>query len=98
MKINRIIKLGASWCQPCHVFAKTFEKVAEMEKYNGIEFKEVDIENDEDAEILVEKFGIRSVPTTLILDEEDNLIYKLIGNVSMNDFTDVLDKAINGGE
>ena len=98
MKVSKVIKCSAVWCQPCRVFAKTFEKVAEMEKYNGIEFKEVDIENDEGAEILVEKFGIRSVPTTLILDEEDNLIYKLIGNVSMNDFTDVLDKAINGTE
>jgi thiol-disulfide isomerase/thioredoxin len=98
MKIKRVLKLGAIWCQPCHVFGKTFEKVAEMEKYNGIEFKEVDIENDDDAELLVEKFGVRNVPTTLILDEEDNLIYKLIGNVSMNDFTDVLDKAINGTE
>ena len=74
MKIKRVLKLGAIWCQPCHVFGKTFEKVAEMEKYNGIEFKEVDIENDDDAELLVEKFGVRNVPTTLILDEEDNLI------------------------
>lgn len=98
MKVAKIIKCSATWCMPCRVFGKTFEKVAEMEKYNGIEFKELDIENDEDAELIVEKFGIRNVPTTLILDEEDNLIYKLIGNVSMNDFTDVLDKAINGGE
>lgn len=94
----KVWKCSTTWCMPCRVFAKTFEKVAEMEKYNGIEFKELDIENDEGAEILVEKFGVRSVPTTLILDEEDNLIYKLIGNVSMNDFTDVLDKAINGTE
>jgi thioredoxin 1 len=96
--VKKIIKCSAEWCQPCRVFGKTFEKVAEMEKYNGIEFKEVDIENGDDAEIIVEKFGIRNVPTTLILDEEDKLIYKLIGNVSMNDFTDVLDKAINGTE
>ena len=90
----KIIKCGATWCMPCRVFGKTFEKVSEMEQYKGIEFKEIDIEND-DAELLVEKFGIKSVPTTLILDDEDNLIYKLIGNVSMNDFTSVLDKAIN---
>jgi thioredoxin 1 len=96
--IKTVIKASAVWCGPCRVFAKTFEKVAEMEKYNGIEFKEMDIESDDDAELFVEKFGIKSVPTTLILDEEDNLIYKLIGNVSMNDFTDVLDKAINGTE
>ncbi len=96
--VKTVTKCSTTWCMPCRVFGQTFEKVAKMEKYNGIEFKEVDIENDDDAELFVEKFGIKSVPTTLILDEEDNLIYKLIGNVSMNDFTDVLDKAINGGE
>ena len=94
MKINRIIKLGASWCQPCHVFAKTFEKVAEMEEYKGIEFKQIDIEEDEGAELLVEKFGIRNVPTTLILGENDELIYKLSGNIPLNDFTEVINNAM----
>jgi len=96
--VKRIIKLGTSWCQPCHVFAKTFEQVSEMEQYKDIKFEQMDIEEDENAEVLVEKYSVRNVPTTLILDEEDNLIYKLIGNVSMNDFTDVLDKAVNGTE
>ena len=94
----KILKLSAKWCAPCRVFATTFEKVAEMEKYKDIEFKELDIEDDDDAEILVAKFGVKNVPTTLILDENDELVYKLIGNVSLNDFTDVIDKAINGDE
>ena len=95
MVIKRILKLGASWCQPCHVFSKTFNKVAEMEEYKGIEFKEIDIEEDEDGELLVEKFGIRNVPTTLILDENDELIYKLSGNLPLNDFTEVINDALN---
>ena len=94
----KVIKLSAQWCAPCRVFATTFEKVAEMEKYKDIEFKELDIEDDDEAEILVAKFGVKNVPTTLILDENDELVYKLIGNVSLNDFTDVIDKAINGDE
>lgn len=94
MKIQTIIKCGASWCQPCHVFSKTFNKVAEMEEYKDIKFKEIDIEEDEDGELLVEKYSIRNVPTTLILGENDELIYKLSGNISLEDFIVVLENAI----
>ena len=90
----KVIKFGASWCGPCRVFANTFKKVSEMEEYKDIEFKSVDIENDEDADVLVAKFGIRSVPTILLLDENDNVIYKLMGNTSLKDFTDVINKAL----
>ena len=94
MEVKRILKLGAQWCQPCHVFAKTFEKVAEMEEYKDIEFKQIDIEEDENADILVEKFGIRNVPTTLILGENDELIYKLSGNIPLQGFTEVINDAL----
>jgi thiol-disulfide isomerase/thioredoxin len=94
MEVKKIIKCSASWCQPCHVFAKTFEKVAEMEEYNGIKFEQIDIEEDENAELLVEKFSIRSVPTTLILGENDELIYKLSGNLPLKDFTEIINNAL----
>ena len=92
--VKKIIDCGASWCGPCRVFANTFKKVSEMEEYKDIEFKSVDIENDEDADILVAKYNIRSVPTILLLDENDEAIYKLMGNVSLKDFTDVINKAL----
>ena len=94
MEIKSILKLGASWCQPCHEFSKTFNKVAEMEEYKNIKFKEIDIEEDEDGELLVEKYSIRNVPTTLILGENDELIYKLSGNISLEDFIVILESAI----
>lgn len=92
--VKTVVKLGASWCQPCHVFAKTFEQVAEMEEYKDIEFKQMDIEEDDNAETLVQKYGIRSVPTTLILDENDELIYKLSGNLPLQSFTEVINDAL----
>lgn len=93
MAVKKIIDCSASWCGPCKVFAKTFEKVSEMEQYKDIQFESMDIEDDE---ILVEKYSIRNVPTTLIFDENDNLVYKLSGNVPLKDLTDVIDNAING--
>jgi thioredoxin-related protein len=65
-----------------------------MEDYKDIEFKEIDIEKDDDGEILAEKYQVRSVPTTILLDENDELIYKLMGNVPEKDFIDVINEAL----
>jgi len=93
-KVTQIFKFSASWCGPCRVFADTFKKVSEMDEYKGIEFKSIDIENDEDGELMVEKYQIRSVPTTVLADENGDAIYKLMGNIPLKDFLDVINKAL----
>ena len=95
MRFMKILKLSASWCAPCRVFATTFHNVEKMEEYKDITFKEVDIENDEDGELLAAKYQVRSVPTTILLDENDNLIYKVSGNISQKDFIEIINNAIN---
>lgn len=89
----KILKFSASWCGPCRVFANTFKKVSEMEKYKDIEFKSIDIEEDE-GELYVEKYNIKSVPTILLLDEDDNIIYKLSGNIPLDDFVSMINNAM----
>ena len=91
--IKKIVDAKASWCGPCRVFANTFKKVSEMEKYKDIEFKSIDIEEDE-GELYVEKYNIRSVPTILLLNENDEIIYKLSGNVPIGDLIDIIDNAM----
>ena len=91
--IKKIVDAKASWCGPCRVFANTFKKVSEMEKYKDIEFKSIDIEEDE-GELYVEKYNIRSVPTILLLDEDDNIIYKLSGNIPLDDFISMINNAM----
>lgn len=93
-KTKTVIKFSATWCGPCRVYADTFKKASEMEEYKGIEFKSIDIENDEDGEILVEKYQIRSVPTTILADENGDVIYKLMGNVPLKDLTDIINKTL----
>ena len=93
--LKKVIKFSAAWCGPCRAFAGTFKKVSEMEQYKDIEFKSIDIEADEDGELLTEKYNVRSVPTIVLLDENDEIVYKLMGNVSLKDFTEVINKANN---
>lgn len=96
--LKTVLDMKAQWCGPCRVFANTFKKVSEMEQYKDIEFKSIDIENDEDADLLVAKYQVKSIPTIILADENGDVIYKLMGNVPLKDFTDIIDKAINGGE
>lgn len=91
--VKQIIKLSATWCAPCRFYAETFHKVSENEEFKDIEFKALDIENDEEAETLVNQFGVRGVPTTLIMGEDGKLIYKISGNIKESDLIDAINEA-----
>ena len=86
--IKKVIKMSASWCAPCKVYAKAFHEVEKEEKYKGIEFEDVDVEENED---LALKYKVRAVPTTIILGENDVVLASFSGNVSKKDLEKKLD-------
>lgn len=94
-KVEKIISLHASWCAPCKMFTKTFEQVRKDEKYKDIKFESYDIEDGEKGSDITEKYMVRSVPTTILLDKEDNPIKKVIGNVPEKDFTDIINDCLS---
>ena len=84
----KVIKFGAGWCGPCRVLdssLKDFDK-CEIERYD------VD-EVDED---LLIKYGIRNVPTTIIVDENGNEQHRFIGLFKISDLENKLDELNNG--
>jgi len=91
--LKKIIKLGAQWCGPCKAFSKTFEKVQENEEYKDIEFKELDVDEDEGGE-MAEKYQVRSVPTIILLDDNDEVVTKIVGNVPENNFINIINDAL----
>ena len=74
----KIVKMSTSWCPPCRALAPIFEKVSQMEEFSNIEFVSFNVEQERD-EPLVKKFPVRSVPTVLVLDENDNMIGRTQG-------------------
>jgi len=89
--VKKVLKMSASWCMPCKVYAKTFESVKNEEKYKDITFEEIDIEENEDLAI---KYGIRGVPTTVVLDENDKVLTKFSGNVSKAELEGNIDEVL----
>lgn len=77
--VKKVIKLSASWCSPCKAYAKTFEEVSRNEEFKDISFEEIDIEENDN---IAEKYKVRSVPTTVILDESENVLNIINGNIS----------------
>ena len=64
----KLIKFSLPNCQPCKVLAEQMEK-------EGI--KSTDISLFEDTEELGMKFGIRNVPTVVVLDEQDGIMQEV---------------------
>lgn len=92
MGLTKVLKFSATWCGPCKKYKPIFEKVAKDEKYSNIIFEELDVETCD--ENLVEKYSIRGVPSTILLDENNEVLKKLIGSVSEQDLVSVLDGEI----
>jgi thioredoxin 1 len=64
----RVLKFSASWCNPCKNLQKSLQENEDVLKY-----KVEDIDIDESLEE-TKKYGIRAVPTIVLLDDDNNEI------------------------
>ena len=72
---KRIIYVSADWCGPCKAFKPVLQKVtAEL----GIPVEYVNADTNFE---IVEKYGIRSVPTTICL-VDNTMVFKYSGAMS----------------
>ena len=69
----KILKFYASWCQPCKALTQFLEASKDLIPYP---IEEIDIEKDMDSAI---KYGVRSVPTMVFLDDNNEVIRKQVG-------------------
>lgn len=69
----KVLKFEASWCQPCKMLSKVMEEAGD--KIN-VPIEVIDI--DQNREMAVE-YGIRGVPTLIVLDDQGNEIKRQSG-------------------
>ena len=70
----KLVKLSASWCGPCSALSATLHGVNHPLVEN---MEHVDIDTQISR---AKKYGIRSVPTMVIVNEQDEIIRSLNGN------------------
>jgi thioredoxin 1 len=78
-------KFSASWCGPCKTLAPTFNEV--KNSFSGVLFNEYDIDDSSD---VASQFGIRSVPTVLLV-KDGKEVKRIVGANSKS----VYENAIN---
>ena len=81
-----IIEFWAPWCAPCKTFAPVFE--AASETYTGVYFAKV---NSEEEKKLADSFGIRSIPTLVVIREQI-ILYSKPGAVPAYSLEGLLDR------
>lgn len=81
-----LVDFWAEWCAPCRAMEPAFEKLAE--NYSS-QFNFAKVNVDESPE-LAGKFGIRSIPT-LILIKEGKVTEQLVGSRPYSELARLLD-------
>lgn len=81
-----IIDFYASWCGPCKQISPILEEIEK--EYDYITVIKVNIEEDFEQ---TEKYGIRNIPTLLIL-KDDIIVDKIVGTTSKSKLLQIINK------
>lgn len=80
--MKTVIKFSYEGCQPCKLYAPAFTKVAHEFAHEFAEqyqFVEIDVDQKPD---VASSYKVRSVPTTIVTDEDDIVLATKAGAMS----------------
>jgi thioredoxin 1 len=80
----KVLYFSASWCGPCKMFKPIVERVS---RELGIHVNYIDAEQNISA---AQNFGVNSVPTLIVTDLTDNIIYRKSGASSYEELSRTL--------
>lgn len=93
-KLKTVIETYSESCGMCKAYEKTFDNVSNMECYSNIEFKKINLSNEENWD-LIDRYGIRNVPSTLFLDNNGVLLMMLSGLQTEDKLIETINTLIN---
>tara|TARA_B100000497_G_C7549867_1_gene332332 strand:- start:17 stop:265 length:249 start_codon:yes stop_codon:yes gene_type:complete len=72
--MKKILYFSAPWCGPCKVLGPTMQKLS-----SELPITKINVDEDNNTSV---KYGIRNVPTLVLVDQKGKELNRLIGNVS----------------
>jgi thioredoxin 1 len=82
-----LIDIFANWCGPCKNISPVIDKIS-SDYYKKVKVGKMDV--DQNSKI-PSKLGVRSIPTILIFKNGEE-VERLVGTVSEEDITSLIDK------
>ena len=86
-----IVKMGATWCGPCHAIEPTLNEISKDYEERGVKVYNVDVDQ---SEMLAQKYTIRSIPTLLFINN-GKVVEKTVGMQTKEKITNILDKILS---
>ena len=84
-----LVDFWATWCGPCKAIAPIIEEIAR--DYEGkVKVGKVDVDQNQNSAM---KFGVRSIPTLLIL-KNGEVVNQIVGSVPKSEISEKLDTVI----
>ena len=74
----KLLKFEASWCGPCKQLSEVMKGI-DMPWPVAV----IDIDKDRDTNII---YGVRGVPTLILMDENDNIVTRTTGAMTAETF------------
>ena len=81
----KIVKFSADWCSPCKALKPIWDEVSNV---TTVEMVEINVDTQSE---IVSEFGIRAVPTVLVLNNGDT-IERLSNGITRDTLKSAIDK------
>lgn len=75
----KVLKFSASWCQPCQMLKKVIDGI------DNIPIPVEDVDIDDNTEMAI-KYGIRNIPTCIIISDTGDVIDRKSGMMTKEQF------------
>ena len=82
----QVMYFSAQWCVPCKILRPIVESVS---RDMGVNISYIDADQNQAA---CQSFGINSVPTIIITDNTNNVVFRKSGVMSKEEFSNALNK------
>tara|TARA_R100001377_G_scaffold67004_1_gene42292 strand:- start:7 stop:249 length:243 start_codon:yes stop_codon:yes gene_type:complete len=71
--MNKILYFSAAWCGPCRALGPVVQQL----QNEGLNIQKVDVDHDQ---TLSAQYSVKSIPTLIKIDQNGNVIGRLMGN------------------